>query len=114
MRIRAVQDFTPSQALSFIFPLKRIIREELCVEIAEKQLSDEMLSLESAIDNLALSAFDIYMKCREKIYDIKANEVKRSTFRLLQMANLINDTNGEEPDLVGNINLKIKRGEVKK
>ena len=108
VRIRAVQDFTPSQALSFIFPLKRIIREELCVEIAEKQLSDEMLSLESAIDNLALSAFDIYMKCREKIYDIKANEVKRSTFRLLQMANLINDTNGEEPDLVGNINLKIK------
>ena len=54
------------------------------------------------------------MKCREKIYEIKANEVKRSTFRLLQMANLINDTDGEEPDLKGNINLKIKRGEVKK
>ena len=114
VRIRAVQDFTPSQAVFFIFPLKRIIREELRVEIAEKQLSDEILSLESTIDSLALSAFDIYMKCREKIYEIKANEVKRSTFRLLQMANLINDTNGEEPDLVGNINLKIKRGEVKK
>ena len=114
VRIRAVQDFTPSQAVFFIFPLKRIIREELRVEIAEKQLSDEILSLESTIDSLALSAFDIYMKCREKIYDIKANEVKRSTFRLLQMANLINDTNGEEPDLAGNINLKIKRGEVKK
>lgn len=114
VRIRAVQAFTPSQALSFIFPLKRIIREELAAEIAEKQLSDEILSLESTIDKLALSSFDIYMKCREKIYDIKANEVKRSTFRLLQMANLINDTNGEEPDLAGNINLKIKRGEVKK
>ncbi|MBI3378309.1 MAG: RsbRD N-terminal domain-containing protein [Nitrospirae bacterium] len=114
VRIRAVQDFTPSQALSFIFPLKRIIREELAAEIAGNHLSDEILSLESEIDGLALSAFDIYMKCREKIYDIKANEVKRSTFRLMQMANLINDTNGEEPDLAGNINLKIKRGEVKK
>lgn len=114
VRIRAVQDFTPSQALSFIFPLKRIIREELRAEIAEKQLSDEILSLESTIDKLALSSFDIYMECREKIYEIKANEVKRSTFRLLQMANLINDTNGEEPNLAGNINLKIKRGEVKK
>jgi len=114
VRIRAVQDFTPSQALSFIFPLKRIIREELAAEIAGKHLSDEILALESEIDGLALSSFDIYMKCREKIYDIKANEVKRSTFRLLQMANLINDTNGEEPDLEGSNNLKIKRGEVKK
>lgn len=114
VRIRAVQDFTASQAVFFIFPLKRIIREELRVEIAEKQLSDEILSLESTIDNLALSAFDIYMKCREKIYEIKANEVKSMTFRLLQMANLINDADGHEPALKGNNNLKIKRGEVKK
>lgn len=114
IKIRAVQDFTPSQAVFFIFPLKRIIREELRVEIAEKQLSDEILSLESTIDNLALSAFDIYMKCREKIYEIKANEVKSMTFRLLQMANLINDADGHEPALKGSNNLKTKRGEVKK
>ncbi|MCX5717765.1 MAG: RsbRD N-terminal domain-containing protein [Nitrospirae bacterium] len=114
VRIRAVQDFTPSQALSFIFPLKRIIREELTVEIAGNQLLDEILALESKIDDLALSAFDIYMKCREKIYEIKANEVKSMTFRLLQMANLINDTEGHEPDFKGNNKLKIKRGEVKK
>ncbi|MDI6743803.1 MAG: RsbRD N-terminal domain-containing protein [Thermodesulfovibrionales bacterium] len=113
VRIRAVQDFTPSQALSFIFPLKRIIREELTVEIAGSQLSDEILALESKIDDLALSAFDIYMKCREKIYEIKANEVKSMTFRLLQMANLIN-TEGHESDFKGNDKLKIKRGEVKK
>ncbi|RJQ40609.1 MAG: hypothetical protein C4550_03130 [Nitrospiraceae bacterium] len=114
VRVRAVQDFTASQAVSFIFPLKGIIREELRVEIAEKELSDELLAFESAIDNLALSAFDIYMKCREKIYEIKANEVKSMTFRLLQMANLINDAEGLEPALKGNNNLKIKRGEVKK
>lgn len=114
VRIRAVQDFTPSQALSFIFPLKRIIREELAAEIAGNHLSDEILALESEIDGLALSAFDIYMKCREKIYDIKANEVKSMTFRLLQMANLINDADGHEPALKGSNNLKIKRGEVKK
>lgn len=114
IRVRAVQDFTASQAISFIFPLKRIIREELSAEIAGNQLSDEILSLESSIDNLALSAFDIYMKCREKIYEIKANEVKSRTFRLLQMANLIKETGGQESDLKEDINLKIKRGEVKK
>lgn len=114
VRIRAVQDFTPSQALSFIFPLKRIIREELTVEIAGSRFSDEILAFESAIDNLALSAFDIYIKCREQIYEIKANESKSMTFRLLQMANLINDNNGHGPDSKENNNLKIKRGEVKK
>ena len=29
------------------------------------------------------------MKCREKIYDIKANEARSMTFRLLQKAQLI-------------------------
>ena len=111
VRIRAVQDFTPSQALSFIFPLKRIIREELTAEIAGNQLLDEILALEYKIDGLALAAFDIYMKCREKIYEIKANEVKSMTFRLLQMANLINDSDGLKPELKGSNNLKIKRGE---
>ena len=54
------------------------------------------------------------MKCREKIYEIKADEVKSMTFRLLQMANLINDADGHEPALKGSNNLKTKRGEVKK
>jgi len=114
VRIRAVQDFTPSQALAFIFPLKRIIREALAAEIAAENLSEEILNLESEIDGLALSSFDIYMKCKEKIYEIKANEVKSMTFRLLQMANLINEANGQETDLKEPINLKINRGEVKK
>ena len=35
VRIRAVQDFTPSQAVFFYLPSGRIIREELRVEIAE-------------------------------------------------------------------------------
>jgi len=114
VRIRAVQDFTPAQALAFIFPLKKIIREELAAEIAADNLSGEILSLESEIDGLALLSFDIYMKCKEKIYEIKANEVKSMTFRLLQMANLINEANGQETDLKEPINLKINRGEVKK
>jgi hypothetical protein len=29
------------------------------------------------------------MKCREKIYELKANESKNMTFRLLQQARLI-------------------------
>jgi hypothetical protein len=100
VRIKAVQDFSPSRALSFIFLLKKVIREELEREIKENQFPDELASLESSIDKVALLAFDIYMKCRERIYEIKADEVKRLTFRLLQRAKPIpythNSGTGEE------------------
>lgn len=108
VRIRAVQDFTPASALSFIFLLKKVIREDMEKDIQEKQLYGELLAFESKIDDLACAAFDIYMKCREKIYEIKANEVKSMTFRLLQRANLICEIPDQETDLKANNNSNIK------
>jgi hypothetical protein len=66
-------------------------------EIRENSLSEEMTILEARIDEMALLSFDIYMKCKERIYEIKADEVKRMTFRLIQKANLICEV--KEPDL---------------
>ena len=113
IRIRAVQDFNASQALVFIFQLKKVIREELKDEIHKKNLSHELLVLESAIDNLALLSFDIYMKCREQVYELKANEVKRMTYSLLKKANLIFDIEEQETapaeDVVNIDNLTEKR-----
>jgi hypothetical protein len=92
VRIRAIQDFAPSEALAFIFQLKKVIRQELGSEILQQQgIAEELMAFDSAIDDLALFSFDIYMKCREKIYDIKANEARSMTFRLLQQAKLIVD-----------------------
>jgi hypothetical protein len=93
VRIRAVQDMRPSQALSFVFHLKNAIREELASEA--KEFSAEMATLESRIDALALISFDLFVKCREKVYELKANEVKNRTFRLLQMANLVSEDHKE-------------------
>ena len=89
IRIRAVQDFSPSRAVGFIFPLKRLIREKLEAEIRENGLSDELTMFESRIDDLALLAFEVYVRCREKLYEIKANETKNQVYRLLQRADLI-------------------------
>jgi hypothetical protein len=89
IRIRAVQDNSPSQATAFIFLLKKVIREELKTEVQISELSDELSTFESRIDDLALLTFDIYMKCREKIYEIRVNEIKNQVYRLLQRANLI-------------------------
>ena len=96
VRIRAVQDLRPSQALSFVFHLRNAIREELASEA--KEFCGEMEILESRIDAIALMSFDIFVKCREKVYELKANEVKNRTFRLLQMANLVSGGHKEQSD----------------
>ncbi len=87
VRIRAVQDLTPSQALVFLFHLKSLIRVELGAE--EQAHVGDLRELDSRIDALALISFDIYAKHREKIHELKADEVKRNTYRLLQMANVV-------------------------
>jgi len=111
IRIRAIQEFTPSQAISFIFFLKKIIRDELAKESRGNSLFDELALLENQIDSLGLLAFDIFMRCREKLYDIKANEMRHNTFRLLQKANMICEKPEEEPEVPDNkfVNLNEKR-----
>ncbi len=92
VRIRAIQDFTPSEAVSFIFQLKKIVRQELGSEVVQQlRVVEELTAFDAAVDDLVLFSFDIYMKCREKIYEIKANEARSMTFRLLQQAKLIVD-----------------------
>jgi hypothetical protein len=91
VRIRAVQDFTPSEAVRFIFRLKDVIRKELAESLQDPAVSAELVPFEGAIDDLALFAFDLYLQCREKIYDIKAKEARNMTFRLLQKAQLISE-----------------------
>jgi hypothetical protein len=92
IRIRALQNFSPSQALAFIFLLKDVIRQELAGEILQENLAAEILDLESRIDGLALLGFDVYTKRREKIYEIKADEAKRRISGLMRKAGLSEDS----------------------
>lgn len=92
IRIRAIQDFAPSEALAFILQLKKVVRQELGNDIVlQPGMNEELAAFDSAVNDLALFSFDIYMKCREKIYELKANEARSMTFRLLQQARLIVD-----------------------
>lgn len=99
VRVRAVQDFTPSQALAFIFLLKKAVRETLWPQVAEHELFVELLALESAIDVLAQLGMDIYGQCRETLLQLRINQVRNQYDRLLKRANLVCDLSpeGEEP-----------------
>ena len=95
IRVRAIQEFTPSQAVSFIFFLKTVCREGTKDIPLSAELAGELATFESQIDSLALIAFDIFVQCREKLYDIKANEMRNMTYRLLKNANMITEIEGQ-------------------
>lgn len=82
IRIRAVQDISPSKAVGFILPLKKILREE-----GGDKMMEEFLSLSLNIDDLLLRVFDIYALCRERLNNIKFNELRNMTYVLIEKAN---------------------------
>ena len=89
VRIRAVQQFTPAQAVGFIFALKPVIRKAVSDEEASAQFMLELQEFEARIDDLALLGFDLYMECREAIFQLKEKEMKnRALFVLSQEAPL--------------------------
>ncbi len=75
VRLAAVQDISAGQAVAFLFRFKRIARERCASEAAA--CPDEFQELDRRIDEMALLAFDLYMKCRDQIGAIKANEAQR-------------------------------------
>jgi len=99
IRIRAIQDFKPSQAIGFVLQLKKLIRDELVKDIREKEILKGIETLEQQIDNMALLAFDIYSRCRQRLYEIRIKETKNQVDRLLRRANLTIEIPEHEPDL---------------
>jgi len=70
VRMRAVQNLTAAQAVGFVFLARPIIRESL------PEIDPHLLN--SKIDNLALAAFDEYVRCREQLAEIRVHESRRA------------------------------------
>lgn len=79
IHIRAVQEFSPSRAIAFVFLLKEIVREELVKEGGARVSSEEWREFDSRVDQLGLMAFDLYTECRKKIHEIQLREHKSRT-----------------------------------
>ncbi|MDT8067173.1 MAG: RsbRD N-terminal domain-containing protein [Terriglobia bacterium] len=72
VRIRAVQDFSPSEAVGFIFLAKPIIR---------RLTTSDYDFFDRRIDELVLLAFNAYMRCREQLADVRIHEAQRALGR---------------------------------
>lgn len=76
MRLRSVQEFTASQAVAPINAVKHIVREVLSEDKQNHELVNDLYDFEFAVDLAMLSAFDIYMECRERLYNVRIRELK--------------------------------------
>jgi len=99
IRIRAVQELSPSSALGFMFLLKKAIREELEKAKAGPEFFEGLLEFEGGIDRAALLAFEIYMECREQVFRIRSNELRARSARLIDRLNLADENHEQECDL---------------
>lgn len=89
IQIQAVQQISPSQAISFIPSLKKIVSLELESEIQGHDLFKELNEFDSEVDQLTLLSFDMYMVCREKINEIKIKELKNRSEEVWQRIHMI-------------------------
>ncbi len=97
VRVRAVQDFSPAEAVGFVFLLKQAAREP--VDGASGLSPSDLADFDRRVDDLALLAFDLYTADRERIARIRVDESRRAVRRLLERAGLsLDDTGPGEPD----------------
>ena len=78
IRIRAVQDFTPSEAVSFIGSLKTAITGRLKTEIHKYNLWDEWGEFETRIDSLTQCAYELHTEMKKRIDLIRTKEMDKS------------------------------------
>jgi len=84
VRVRAVQNFSPSQALQVFTVLKDVLRKKLDRPVQENGWQAEYRELEDRVDQLNMLAFDIYVKCKEQLWELKARQAQDRVSYLLR------------------------------
>ncbi len=98
VKLRAVQDFPPSQALGILYAFKSILRTAL-LEICRKEgLLEDLLEAESRLDTLALLAFDLYVKDRETLAEQRIREIRMQHAQLVRWAQRMDGSPFSESD----------------
>ncbi|MCP4677982.1 MAG: hypothetical protein GY854_21195 [Deltaproteobacteria bacterium] len=98
IKIRSVQDMSASEAISFVFFLKDVVREVLKNELVDPSFATELQAFDKRVDVVALIAFDAYTSCRERLHAIRVDEVKRRVSHHLKRTGFFESDPGDEPD----------------
>ena len=82
VRVRALQDMSPSQAVSFVLDLKEIV-DDLVPQASEVDRHD----FDDRVDHLLLTAFDVYTGCREQMAEIRVREIRNRSLKQMERLN---------------------------
>ena len=85
VRVRAVQDFTPSGAVGFVLELKGLIRR--WVDRHDIECGRELESFDEQVDRLVLTAFDVYAACREQVHEIRVKSIRDLSLNHIERLN---------------------------
>jgi hypothetical protein len=80
LRVRAVQEFPPSRAVGFVLDLKNHVRDV----VGAPDVSADLDELDRRIERLGLCAFDVYMRCREQMWKIRAREIRNQSVGIME------------------------------
>ena len=81
VRIRAVQELSPAQALGFLLALKPLLTEEPALSQGRRR------ELEDRIDRILLEAVNLYVACRERVFEIRVTEIRNRSMKVLERLN---------------------------
>jgi hypothetical protein len=82
IRVRALQDMSPADAVSFVLVLKEVFPE--VVGSSTQAVKDEF---DRRVDGLLLSAFNVFSRCREQVYDIRVKEIRNRSLNVMERLN---------------------------
>ena len=86
-RLLGVQEMPPSKCLGFIFGLKPLLIKMATSEGRKGGFkTEELKEFELWIEQRTLGLFDQYMEHRERIYQLKGDEMKQKNYMLLRRA----------------------------
>jgi hypothetical protein len=99
LKLRSLQDFSASQAVGFVLTVKPLLREAVAGDGGGRGTDEQWRQVDARVDEIALIAFDVYMRCRELMYEVRYKQVKRMHHLFLERARRALGEDGPELDL---------------
>ena len=82
VRVRALQDMSPADAVSFVLILK-----EIFPEVVGATTRADRDAFEQRVDGLLLTAFNVFSRCREQVYEIRVKEIRNRSLKVMERLN---------------------------
>lgn len=85
VKVRAVQQFQPSDSVAFVFLIKGIVRQ-FAEKLKVEPEPGDLFAFDGRVDIMALQIFDCYMGCRERLHQIRIGELESNRHILTDYA----------------------------